>query len=314
MRTISTHAYFEEIDFNIEKELMKAKESVKVCVAWISWKKYVPIFDQLTNRGVSVEVIYNDDPINKRYFIAPSSLTNLYPVKARFRSLMHNKFCIIDDSIILTGSFNWSKNARMHFENLVVIKYDFKLVKQFLTEFIDLKNYYSDFAQKNKIQCQYHEDDIQCRAASYNLGILGHESGLYDSSTIEIWNVCLSCGHGTFVGEYHENHLHSHLGLKDGHDYDHHAIYDKYFMLNEVEQEFKQIENIRYHFISRCKQPIHAIGVVSVLNINEHLEYNEAQEFGINIFWRDMYYRKVVPEIIYDDGSEFISSIINNHF
>lgn len=313
MRTITTNAYFEDIGFQIVQELMKAKESVKICVAWISWQKYAPIFDQLTGKGISVEVIYNDDLLNGKNFQAPLHSTKLYPVKARAGALMHNKFCIIDDSRILTGSFNWSKNARRHFENLVIIENDFRLVKSFLTEFQDLKNYFSDFAQNTKIQCLFYNGYSKCRAASYNLGILGHESGKYDDSLIEVWNVCLSHEHGTLLGEHYESHLHTFLGLKYKPDYDQDLIYDKETMLLEVDQEFKKAAQIQKHFISRSQQPIHAIGSVSLLNENEHLEWGEDQEFGINIFWRDMYYRKIIPDVIYDDGYGFISSIIRKH-
>ena len=313
MRTVSTKAYFEDIGFHIVQELMRARESVKICVAWISWLKYAPIFDQLTRKGIIVEVIYNDDFINKNNFHPPSAETSLYPVSARGNAIMHNKFCIIDDSTILTGSFNWSKNARRHFENIVVIENDLKLVKKFITEYQDLKNYFSDFAQNNKIQCLHYENFRRCRSASYNLGVLGHESGKYDDSVIEIWNVCLGHEHGTLLGEYHENHLHTYLGLNDAPDYGDDLEYDKDSMRSEINHEFNQIEEIRNHFISRSKHPIHAIGVVSMLNENEHIEWGEEQKFGINVFWRDMFYRKVVPDIIYDDGYGFINSIINSH-
>ena len=313
MHTTRTNAYFEDIGFHVVQELMKAKESVKICVAWISWAKYSPVFDRLTQKGVRVEVIYNDDLINRKNFQPPSPLTNLFPVRARGNALMHNKFCIIDDSTLITGSFNWSENAGRHFENLVVIENDFKLIKKFFFEFQDLKNYFSDFAQNNKIRCLFHDGITQCRAASFNLGLLGHESGKYDDSLIEIWNVCLRHEHGTFLGEYYENHLHTYLGLKDEPDDDYDAIYDKHAMLLEVDKEFRQIDEIRNHFIYRGGKPIHAIGIVSILNESEHLEWGEEQEFGINIFWRDMYYRKVVPDIIYDDGYGFINSIISKH-
>lgn len=313
MHKVKTKAYFEDIGFHIVQELMKARQSVKICVAWISWQKYAPIFDQLTRKGIIVEVIYNDDFLNKKNFHPPSGETSLYPVRARGHALMHNKFCIIDDSTILTGSFNWSKNACRHFENIVVIENDLKLVKKFLTEYQDLKNYFSEFSQNNKIQCLYDENNRRCCSASYNLGVLGHESGQYDDSVIEIWNVCLGHEHGKFLGEYHENHLHTYLGLKDAPDYDDDLEYNKDSMRSEINQEFNQIKEIRNHFMSRSKHPIHAIGVVSILNENEHIEWNEEQELGISVFWRDMYYRKAVPDIIYDDGYGFVSSIINSH-
>lgn len=312
MHRVSTNVYFEDIDFHIEKELMKARESVKVCVAWIRWLKYSPIFDKLTRKGVTVEVIYNDDVLNNRNFVPPLE-ASLYPIKARGCALMHNKFCIIDDYKILTGSFNWSRNARRHFENIVFIENDFKLVKKFIIEFQDLKNYFNFFSQNNNIRCLYKGDNISCRSTSYNLGVLGHESGKYDDSLIEIWNICLLHQHATFLGEYHENHLHTYLGLKDAPDYCDSLEYNKHSMLSEMEQEFNKIIYIRNHFSNRSNHLIHAIGVVSILNGNEHIEWGEDQEFGIIVSWRDMYYRKLVPEILYDDGDGFISTIIKKH-
>ncbi|MDC4343605.1 hypothetical protein OHV34_17610, partial [Acinetobacter baumannii] len=56
---IEVKAYFDDIAEHIEKELMQAKESIYICVAWIDWKKFTPIFDKLSQNGVMIEVMYN---------------------------------------------------------------------------------------------------------------------------------------------------------------------------------------------------------------------------------------------------------------
>lgn len=49
--------------------------------------------------------------------------------------MMHNKFCIIDDTLIVTGSYNFSENAdRKNHENMVFI-YDLKVIQQYQEEF-----------------------------------------------------------------------------------------------------------------------------------------------------------------------------------
>lgn len=311
---ITTKAYFEEIDFHIIQELMKAKESIKICVAWISWSKYSPIFDKLTSRGIKVEVMYNHDDINKKYFHQPNNKTILYAIKGRYLALMHNKFCIIDDSIILTGSFNWSRNARNHFENIVIIKNDFRLIKEFLTEYRDLISYFYNYSSQPKVKCAYEYDNYkQCGCNSYNLGVMGHESGRYDESLISIWNICLRHEHTTLLGEYHEQYLQTYLGLRDAPIYDDGTTYDKNTMHEEINQEFNQINEIYNHFLHRNPHQIHAVGYVSLLNENEHLEWGHEQEYGIKIFWRDMCYRKIIPETINDDYDWIINKIINTH-
>ena len=52
---------------------------------------------------------------------------------------MHHKFAIIDDSIVLGGSYNWSIGADYNFEHLYVIK-DYPIaVQKFIIEFDYLK-------------------------------------------------------------------------------------------------------------------------------------------------------------------------------
>lgn len=309
---ISTTAYFEDIRYHIRQELLKATECVKICVAWINQEIYGTLLSHLSQKGIRVEVIYNHDSINHRYFNHNFSSINFFPIKARGRSLMHNKFCIIDNSTLLTGSYNWSKGAPWHFENLVVIKNDFKLIKDFIIEFEDLKNYYSNYAQQNKTRCLY-EESSRCRSSSYNLGILGDESGKYDESLSGLWNICLRHEHATKINTGYEQFLLAQLGLKNDYYDDYFEEYDKHKMLSEVKEELDILINLHNYFSARSKNKIHALGSVVQLNQNEHIEWGEPEEYGINIFWRDMYYRKIIPSILYDDGYGFVNEIINEH-
>lgn len=308
---IKSAAYFEDIDFHLKQVLLQAKESVKICVAWISWSSYSSVFQELVLKNVSVEIIYNNDNINHKNFFPLDKGVTLYPVKGRFyNSLMHNKFCIVDSQILITGSFNWSNSARKHFENIVVIENDFHLILDFLHEFEDLKNYFSEYGQQHKIQC-LSDNYPQCRSASYNIGILGHESGLYDESIVEIWNICTNCGHVNFIQEEYEHHLQTYLGLKEAPNWEDEP-YDKYSMLNEFKQDRKQIIALQNYFNKSSGAKVNAIGCVAMSNTNEHLEWGENPEYVINVIWRDMYYRKVIPDVL-DSSYDEIESIIKRH-
>jgi len=54
---------------------------------------------------------------------------------------MHNKFCIIDEKTIITGSYNWSRQAKKNYENITVINDDNKLMLQYLNEFNHIKSH-----------------------------------------------------------------------------------------------------------------------------------------------------------------------------
>jgi hypothetical protein len=310
---IKNTSYFEDIGFHLKQELRKAKSSVRICVAWINWSDYTPLLNDLSKKGVFIEILYNDDYLNERNFFRPDDRIKLYPVKGRiYNSLMHNKFCIIDNRVVITGSFNWSRRAFSHFENIVLIENDFKLVKSFLHELEDLKNYFSEFNRREKILCAS-ADDTQCRSGSYNLGILGSESGPYDESLVDVWNICFRNEHVSFLGEQYENHLHLHLGLKDQPDWvGANDFYNMDSMLSEFNQERDQIQKMQDYFGNSRKKEIHAIGVVVIDNYNEHTEWGEEPDHVISILWRDMYYRKLIPDALYD-GSGDIECIIRRH-
>ena len=54
--------------------------------------------------------------------------------------LMHNKFCVIDDNVVLTGSFNPTDNDNNYNNNNVVVVYSSALAKNYEAEFSELWN------------------------------------------------------------------------------------------------------------------------------------------------------------------------------
>ncbi|OMJ91998.1 hypothetical protein SteCoe_5315 [Stentor coeruleus] len=76
------------------------------------------------DRGVSIRIISDDDLMR----MSGSDIRNLHDEGIQVRvdldphAQMHHKFCVIDDYILITGSFNWTKQAvGKNQENLVVM-------------------------------------------------------------------------------------------------------------------------------------------------------------------------------------------------
>jgi len=88
------------------------------------------------NRGVKIRVISDnaqaDDKYSKYQYLKDSG------IPARIdgsKGSMHDKFAVIDNKILITGSYNWSQSAETrNFENVVVIE-DEKIAKIFADEF-----------------------------------------------------------------------------------------------------------------------------------------------------------------------------------
>lgn len=146
---MQTEAVFENIAERIQHEISKAQKSVFIAVAWFTNKK---LFNELVNKarnGCTVSLIISNDNINLNSSIDFDQLdigkSKVYKIGNGDTELMHNKFCIIDFSTVITGSYNWSYKAESNFENVIITSNDTTLAEQFISEFNSIrKQYYPD--------------------------------------------------------------------------------------------------------------------------------------------------------------------------
>ncbi len=124
--------YFEGINKIIKKHLQQAETEIIVAVAWITDIEIINILEECLEKGISVKIIFYKDKINKIELFE-----NLYNNGAIIRyttSLMHNKFCVIDNLITINGSYNWTKSARTNDENIQVT-FSSEIATNFVVEF-----------------------------------------------------------------------------------------------------------------------------------------------------------------------------------
>ena len=111
-----------------EKKLIKylkmAQKSLIVAVFTLTNDDLVQEIRNAKNRGAKVRVISDDDLLKMQ----GSDVKTLHDegIEVRVdldpRSQMHHKFCVIDDYLLVTGSFNWTKQAvTKNQENLIVL-------------------------------------------------------------------------------------------------------------------------------------------------------------------------------------------------
>jgi phospholipase D-like protein len=142
---MQTQAYFDSIQQQIINQIKSAKHSVFVAVAWLTDNA---IFTELCNRaknGITVELLLVNDAINND--LAPFDHMRLEACGGKVffippqidGAIMHHKFCIIDDCTIITGSYNWSRKARLNDENIVITSEACELGAQFKKEFDSIK-------------------------------------------------------------------------------------------------------------------------------------------------------------------------------
>jgi hypothetical protein len=137
---MTIEVYFDALHQIVIGELEKAEKSVHIAMAWLSFYIYQSMFESLNSKGVKITILCGDNEPNRKQIKIIQILrglgveVTLYKMPSG-KNHMHHKFAVIDEQTVLNGSFNWSGNARKNIENLMVIRDEPDIVRQFLGEF-----------------------------------------------------------------------------------------------------------------------------------------------------------------------------------
>lgn len=145
---MKSQAYFEKIHKQIEIRLQESQTSIRIAVAWFTDTKLFNILCEKAKAGVQIELLMANHEINHDCNINYRDLTNnggeLFWIgnEGAYAPLMHNKFCIIDNTVLIFGSYNWTQKAKSNHESITVIEEDFNLILDFNQEFDKIKDKY----------------------------------------------------------------------------------------------------------------------------------------------------------------------------
>jgi hypothetical protein len=143
---LEIQAYFTNIRSHIQTELKNASVSIHVAVAWFTDAKLFALLCDKAKAGLDVQLIVVDDSITQNcsinYKILELSGGKVYLINENQGALMHNKFCVIDGTTTITGSYNWSLKAQSNHENITITRDSEELATLFLEEFKRIKVLY----------------------------------------------------------------------------------------------------------------------------------------------------------------------------
>lgn len=135
---IRNDAAFQGIQTLILAELDKAQVSIILAMAWFTNQVLADKLKEKAKQDIWVEIIIYDDGVNARHGVDLSGLDVKF-VKGTRGGIMHDKFCVIDNQVVLHGSYNWSCNAEYRNDETVQVSQDPKLSTKFSVEFRKLR-------------------------------------------------------------------------------------------------------------------------------------------------------------------------------
>lgn len=140
-------SYFENIEEIVLQNIVSATSTIYACMAWFTNFNIFKAIKRKLSEGVEIVLVTNNDLINNGgYCLNLNELieAGLKLHLAEYPELIHHKFCIIDNHIVMTGSYNWTFfSENVNRENMILIKDNEETTKAYYDEFCVLKEKYT---------------------------------------------------------------------------------------------------------------------------------------------------------------------------
>ncbi len=125
--------------------LRAARRNVEICVFTITDDRLTSAILDAHRRGVSVRIVTDDE----KAFDRGSDIDRLFNAGLRVRTdssghHMHHKFAIFDSTILVTGSYNWTRSASANNQENFVVLEEPRLIKAFSRTFEQLWKRFED--------------------------------------------------------------------------------------------------------------------------------------------------------------------------
>jgi phosphatidylserine/phosphatidylglycerophosphate/cardiolipin synthase-like enzyme len=117
-------------------ELNKARKSIDIAMFALTSREIARALVEAKEQHLKIRICLNNaqmvDPYSKCKFLVSKGLNVKFHLGP---GLMHNKFAVIDNTVVITGSYNWTATAeKKNSENLLIIK-DKTLAREYTKQF-----------------------------------------------------------------------------------------------------------------------------------------------------------------------------------
>ena len=123
-KPVVNEAHFQDVQNRILTALDNARVSIRVSMAWFTNETLFNKLVEKHNAGIDVQCAIFDDGVNKKHGVNIDLIPNVKLRRGKRGGLMHDKFCIIDNQVVITGSYNWTNNAEFRNDENVTVEND----------------------------------------------------------------------------------------------------------------------------------------------------------------------------------------------
>ena len=125
-------------------------KSLNIAIFSLTRDNFAKSIIEVFKRGVKVKIISDDECVKNYgsdvYRLAAEGIPCKTDNNPQYH--MHNKYAVIDESIVITGSFNWTSQAILYNNENLLVYEDKDLALKYNNEFNNLWNSFPTFIDK----------------------------------------------------------------------------------------------------------------------------------------------------------------------
>ena len=140
----------EKNEKHIIEYIRSSMKSLNIAIFSLTRDNFAKSIIEVFKRGVKVKIISDDECVKNYgsdvYRLAAEGIPCKTDNNPQYH--MHNKYAVIDESIVITGSFNWTSQAILYNNENLLVYEDKDLALKYNNEFNNLWNSFPTFIDK----------------------------------------------------------------------------------------------------------------------------------------------------------------------
>ena len=165
----------------IIESILSATKDIRIAMAFFTDREIANELLKSRDKGVNVSVILAKDINNENIKGLLSSKCKVYIHKANGRGIMHHKFCLIDNSLLLHGSYNYTYNALNNNEESLNLTDSNNLVTEYSIIFENLLKNIETEQSMDANQLNFQSKDNANYLEKFTDGLKNHISQIFDN-------------------------------------------------------------------------------------------------------------------------------------